>query len=217
MFKPPWVAARTFENQMVARRLSRIAFGAVLIAGAVALVPAAMAGHGDTPRVIVVTWIAAAVAGWLARAHVPADPNHDALGVASLVVPIVGLFLIGPLTLHLPFALLLRTGVGTGFDHWVAMSFCLVGLAHLAGALSGAVRATQLARGKPAWSPSRVFLITIIASLLPGAVLVVPPFLVAVTGLPFLLVLHAMEPIARRERVALETSAKLPLAIARSA
>jgi len=222
MFKSPW-GTGTYEHHVVGHRLSRIAFGAVLIAGTCALAIAAATQHGDTIRIIVSTWIAGGLAAAVARRHVPAHPNHDALGVASLVVPIVGLFLIGPLSLHLLVVALIcvlnpGADLASGFDTWVAMSFVCVGLAHIVGAASAAVRAVQLARGLPAWSPSRVFCITVGASLLPGGLLVFPPFLVAITGLPFVIILHAMERIAKRERIALEgLAAHLPIAIARSA
>jgi hypothetical protein len=115
---------------------------------------------------------------------------------------------------------------GDEFDTWVATSFVCVGLAHIAGALSGAVRAVQLARGKPAWSPARVFWITVGASSLPVGmvitpmflvVVIFPPCLVAITGVPFLFILYAMERIAKRERLALKgISMNLPIAIARN-
>jgi hypothetical protein len=203
-------------SPVIVRRKSRIAFGAVLIAGAITLVASTQQRQGGAALIVVVTWCAALAAGLATRVFAARGPDRDRLGVAGLAVPIAGIALIGPLTLHLPFALLGSPGA---FDEWVVMSTWITGPAHLAFALAGSIRATQLARARPAWSPRSVYLITVLVSCVPFVVLyAIPPILVAFTGLPFLLILGAMEPLAARERDELAHDGhELPFAIVRSA
>jgi len=203
-------------SPVIVRRKSRIAFGAVLIAGAITLVVSTQQQQGGAALIVVATWCVALAAGLVPRVFAAQGPDRDRLGVAGLAVPIIGIALIGPITLHLPFALLADPGA---FDSWVATSTWITGPAHLAFALSGAIRATQLARARPAWSPRSVYLITVIVSCVPFVLmLAIPPILVAVTGLPFLPILRAMEPLAARERDELALApGDLPFAIVRSA
>jgi hypothetical protein len=204
------------HSRVIVRRKSRIAFGAVLIAGAITLIASALSEQGDAALIVVVTWCAALTAGWATRVFAAEGPDRDGLGVAGLVVPMIGIALLGPISMHLPFALL---GGTRTFDDWVVMSLVCTGPAHLAFAYAGATRAAQLARARPAWSPRTVYRITVIVSCVPFVLLfAIPPILVAFTGLPFLPILHAMEPLAARERDELTRQAhELPFAIVRSA
>lgn len=205
------------HDRVIVRRKSRIAFGAVLIAGAITMVTSSRHQRGDAALVVIVSWLLAIAAGWVVRAFAPEGPDSDRLGVAGLAVPIAGIALIGPLTLHMPFALLLGSGTHT-FDEWVIMSAGATGPAHLAFVAMSMQRASRLVHGKPARRPGSIYTITIIVSCVPFIVLfAIPPLLVAFTGLPFLPILDLMERIAERERDELaEAPHDLPFAIARS-
>lgn len=204
------------HGRVIVRRRSRIAFGTVLIAGAITLFASALSGQGDAALIVVVTWCAALAAGWAPRVFAAEGPDCDRLDVAGLVVPMVGIALLGPISVHLPFALL---GGTRAFDEWVVMCLLCTGPAHLAFAYAGTRRAVQLARAKPAWSPRTVYLITVVVSCVPFVLMfAIPPILVALTGLPFLPILRAMEPLAARERDELTRAThELPFAIVRSA
>ena len=204
------------HDRVIVRRKSRIAFGAVLIAGAITLVASSLRGRHGAEQIVVVTWCVALAAGWATRVFATEGPDRDRLGVAGLVVPIVGIALIGPITVHMPFALI---GGSRAFDEWVVLSTWFTIPAHLAFAYASARRAAQLACGQRAWTPRTVYLITVIVSCVPFVLaLALPPILVALTGLPFLPILRAMEPLAARERNQLAgASDKLPFAIVRSA
>jgi len=204
------------NNRVIVRRRSRIAFGAILIVGACTLFVSALRGHPVAALTVVVTWCAALAAGWATRAFAAEGPDRDHLAVAGLAVPMVGIALMGPITLHMPLAML---GGTQAFDEWVVMSAWITGPAHIAFALAITIRATQLARAQPAWSPRTVYLITVIVSCVPFVLLIaIPPMLVAVTGLPFLPILRAMQPLAERERDELSLAIHdLPFAIVRSA
>jgi len=205
------------HDRVIVRRKSRIAFGAVLIAGTITLVTSALGHRNDATLIVIVTWALAIAAGWAVRLFASEGPDRDRLGVAGLAVPIAGIALIGPLTLHMPFALLLGSGTRT-FDDWVIVSAGITGPAHLAFAAMSMQRASRLARGKPAWRPGSIYAITLIVSCVPFIVLfAIPPILVALTGLPFLPILSVMESIAARERDELaQASHDLPFAIART-
>ena len=67
-----------------------------------------------------------------------------------------------------------------------------------------AVRAHELVAGGPARSPRSIYIATVTASCVPFILLfAIPPVLVAITGLPFIPLLHAMETVVARERQAI--------------
>jgi hypothetical protein len=141
----------------------------------------------------------------------------DRLERRSVAWPLVGASLILPLTLHLPFGVMLnRSNFLESFDWWICASLVLVLPAHLLLAFLSWRFARTLSR----WTPSSlqplgsgwaVFGWVCVAGLVPGVVLfAIPPILVALTGLAFI---PAMFSIMRRrvldERLQFEAAAAL--------
>jgi len=206
-------------SRVHARRIARIAASLVLIAGAVYLARAAFqstmtsgcalgcSSHGDIHAIAIigVTWgvaIAVGLATWLVARRMTVRLAPDALFAESLMIPAIGIALILPITIHMPFVL----GLGDRdlFDFWVGASLWLTGFAHLVFAVACAYRGYRLARAEPAWSPRVIYALTVVTSCFPFIVLfAIPPALVALTALPFLPILHRMEKIANRERAEL--------------
>jgi hypothetical protein len=183
-------------SALLGRRLGRTAFGFVL-ALAPAIVFAGWAARDASPLrtapLIALVWVAALVVGVVAdrlgrsRAALSLF-DVDAFGTASFVVPAVGVAVAGPLSLHacvgLPLWLL---GVAVddaslvnGFDFWVGLSLFGTVHVHLAFAIAMGFAARRLADGDVGvrvWVWPAVLL-----SVVPGIVLVFPPFLVLGTG-----------------------------------
>jgi hypothetical protein len=200
-------------SQVIARRIGRLVFGVVLLIGAGSLVAAAfMIGlrhrsmHTGLPldaaAIIGLSWLTAAVSGvaaWRIALRLELAGNPDRLFASSLMVPAAGIALVLPLSLHLP--VVLAIGDRAAFDAWVWLSIWVTGLPHAVFAFMSARRGHQLVAGKPAWSPLKIYKVTIITSCLPYVVLyAIPPALVALTALPLLPMLRAMERIVTRER-----------------
>jgi hypothetical protein len=218
----------TDASQFMARRIGRIAFGAVLLAGVAYLVAAAFTvsfaiaressdpPRIDAARVIVVTWLVAATAGSLASriaARFPRARHPDWLFAESLIAPTLGIALLLPITLHMPVALVF--GDSSLFDGWVLCSLWITGLTHIVFAAMCARRAHNLVAGRPARSPRRIYVATLITSCVPFILLVaLPPVIVAITLLPFLPLLRAMETLVARERREM-AEARYPRAIVR--
>lgn len=206
---------------MHARQAARCAFGAVLVVGALAMFGFA-AANTDAPcgispagvklpaaAIAIASWatamVAAAVAYHVARRWPPDQPRL----AASLIWPAVGVSLTLPLTLHLPVVVL---GYGArAFDAWCVLSLVVVGLPHLALAILAAGRAHALAHGRDARSPWRIYASVVLVSFT-AVILVLPPILVALTGLPFVPLLAAMAPLAARERAIAAGTLSLPRA-----
>jgi hypothetical protein len=214
-------------RQIFARRVGRIAFGVVLLIGVAAVTTTAWSGSVGphrlpqlgAARIIAMTWLAAMVAGVAARAiavRLPWSCSSEALFAESLMVPTAGIALLLPITLHMPLVLLIADA--PAFDVWVMASLWITGLAHLVFATLSALRARQLVAGKPALTPRKIYVVTVITSCVPFVVLyAIPPALVALTALPFVPMLHAMERVVGRDRAELEAVAgNLPRAIARA-
>lgn len=214
-------------SRVFARRIARIAFGTVLLIGAVALVIALALQPGlcsyarDPPspsaaQVIGYTWLAAAVAAAVAHAIAAAlrlRLGGDALFLPSLIAPVAGAALLLPLTLHLLVAL--ATGTTREFDWWASISLLITGPAHIAFLVLSVQRIHALAAGRLAGTPWRIFGITVAVSCVPFVVMVVPPVLVALTGVPILPLLHRMERVVARERAEIAAlPAELPRAVA---
>lgn len=126
---------------VLARRAERTVFGLVMIGGAIALVRGALGDHFDAAKSIGVTWvtaIGASITAWVAAHFVAHRWRADALKYASLVAPTVGLALMAPLSVHLLVALATRNS--DVFDSWVRMSLVIAGPAHLAFAITAAIR-----------------------------------------------------------------------------
>lgn len=205
-------------HRIAAWRVARIAFGAVLLAGAVALVAAITDGRPDgdhqlcampvtAAQIIGGAWLAAAIAG-LASYAIARLGRWSALATpleASWVLPVLAIALLAPLTLHLLVAVLSNADDLRSFDSWVGLSLGITGIAHVVFAALSVRRARQLVRGATTViSPLRIYGLTFAASCVPFAVLfMIPPGLVALTGLPILPLLHAMEPAIKRDLAAL--------------
>jgi hypothetical protein len=198
-------------GSLASRRAGRIAFGGVLIAGAVAMVRD-VGAFGDGPRIgalwiMLGSWFLAFVAGFV----VSQLRITRQLRTASIVVPSIGIALMLPLLLHLPFVL--PTGA-KAYNTWVALSLFAVGFAHVMFALLAALRAWQLSTGRRAISVWMVYVLVIIASGIPLGMFFLPPLITAITGLPVIGLLHHQETLANREREA-DRLGEIPAAIAR--
>ena len=218
-------------RQIIARRIGRITFGGVLLVGVVHLIVAAcsgelgheslQAGHAgsglDAARTIERTWLIAVLAGvvaWRVAARLPFTPHPERLFAESLMVPAAGIALLLPITLHMPVILVIRDSAA--FDVWVVASMWITGLAHAVFAIGSMLRGKQLIAGEPACSPRKIYIATVVTSCVPFAVLyAIPPVIVALTALPFVPLLRAMEWIVIRERRELaDAQNALPRAIA---
>lgn len=156
-----------------------------------------------------------------------ATPGHaqralaDGLERSSAALPLMGLALIAPLSLHLIAVTVVRAVGGQGliegddFDTWIGLSLLIVGHAHITLAALGYTFARDLRASSAAvigrtltrkgWAALGW---TVLASCVPGIVLILlPPILTAVTGLVFV---PASFVLVRRkvlaERVALGVS-----------
>lgn len=187
-------------------------------------------------KIIAVTWLAALAVGAAVRviaARRSSPRSLDARFAVSLMVPAAGIALLLPITLHLPVVALLADL--DFFDVWAMGSLWITGLAHLVFAGLGVLRAYQLAAGKRAISPPTVYVATLFTSCVPVVFLadarvlfvkdmvrcvshselgMIPPVVVAVTALPFLALLHAMQRLTDRERAEIAAAQVLPRAVA---
>ena len=200
-------------------RASRLAFGVVMMVGAVVLVHNVLAfsrdhhavgdGHAwHAWQVIVGTWLAASVA---ALPGLLLKDRGDHLRVASYVVPAAGIALLLPLTIHMPIALWLSDA--NGFDMWCVYSGIFVGVAHIAFALMVGLRARALVERREPIAVSTIYGVAIAMSCVPGLLVVLPPMITAATGTVILPLLYAMERWTQRER----ENAALPMATLRAA
>src|SRR5262245_59499964 len=126
-------------SRVVARRIGRIAFGLALVIGAGYLASRGWHDHLFEHRahrphptlgaatIIIVTWIAACLAG--AAAWVIAlrfrFANPRALAAEGLIAPVVGIALMLPITSHMPFVIAM--GGLEAFDLWVTASLWITG------------------------------------------------------------------------------------------
>jgi hypothetical protein len=146
-----------------------------------------------TAPLIALTWVAAfvvaAVVGRFGRsASALAFADADGFATASYVVPAIGVAVAGPLSLHALFGLPLWTlGVLTddhslvgAFDFWVGLSLFGTAHAHLAFAIAMGIAARKFAAGDVGASV-RLWP-AVVLSIVPGIVILFPPFLVLATG-----------------------------------
>jgi hypothetical protein len=207
---------------VIARRIGRIAFGGALVVGALRLVEAAVTqhlGHGDGAinayEVIYQSWLSAIALWAVARvvaARVPWHRNPDFLLAHSVCMPMVGLALLLPLSLHLVWFTPWAAGDDLNrFNDWVQVSMVITGAAHLTLMLGVIWRGRALVAGTPAPTPGEIYAYTIVVSCVPFILLLaIPPLLVAVTGLPFLPLMHRMAKIVERERAELAHAPHVP-------
>jgi hypothetical protein len=195
----PVVALRSpgVSSSLLGRRLARVGFGAVLALAPV-IVGAGWLSRGDSPwhaaPLLALVWLAAAVVGGVTGrfGRSPAALalfDAEAFAVASFVVPAVGVAVAGPLSLHATVGLpLWLLGLLTeepsllgGFDYWVGLSLWGTLHVHVAFAVAMGLAARRLAGGDRA---ARVRLWpAVLLSVVPGILLIFPPFLVLGTGL----------------------------------
>lgn len=207
-------------STLVARRLGRITFGVVLLAGLLYLLTHGWLDvlechrwhyHLHAALVLTATWGAAFAANFVVRVVATKLQLRDPSGrrfVASVVLPAAAIALVLPISIHMPFALLIAGA--SGFDQWFAISVVITGAAHVVFAFMVAMRGYQLVAGKRAWSPRRIYVLTIVTSCIPFVVLwTIPPILVALTALPFLPMLRAMERMVEEERWEMRSSPEM--------
>jgi hypothetical protein len=183
---------------IAARRRARIAFGWPLIAGAVAMVANGLSRHVHFALILLAAWSLAFVAALVARMILS---RRMPAAAPSLALPLIGLCLVLPLTLHFAVGSLAGWGAKE-FDDWVDLSLVVTGPAHLAIAGLCAYRARELT------TPPRVAIRTLTiygwtigVSCVPfGLLWMIPPALVAVTALGLVPFIYAMQTIAERER-----------------
>jgi hypothetical protein len=198
------------------RQLARMAFGVVLIGGVARLISTAQTPHvaGSTlGSVIGWAWViasAAALATYVFVRIMPWRPvrRSESQLQTSWMVPIAGIALLLPITIHLLCRLLVDGRVGD-WSEWVSLSLMFTGFAHVVFAVLAATRAAQLASGKPAISCGAIYGWCVLAANVPFPIL--PAFYVAATGLPILPMLMLMKPLIERER---RTITGFPTAIA---
>jgi hypothetical protein len=210
----------TAPTNLIANRAARIAFGLVLLAGMLFIVTCTITtdkwlDHGPDDmhmwHLILGTWLAALIVAGVVRAvatllHLGGNP--ETLRHAALAVPAVGIALLLPLTLHMPF---IQLAGSEFFDAWAFISLFAAGAAHVVFALFVLVRANQLVAGREPVSIKTIYLWTCVAGAVP---VVVPAIFVAITGIPCIRLLIYMERVAYRDRVA---TGELPFAVARAA
>jgi hypothetical protein len=202
-------------KDVFARRAGRIAFGMVLLAGAVMLVMQA-GNHPAIPKtvhawhVIVATWTVAILVGRVVTAIASRTRRPHAsndLRVAGLAVPAVGMALLMPLTIQLPFTIFISPNLAD-FDGWTEMSLAFTGHVHVVFALFVLARAVALTDGKT-FSITLIYVVTCCVALVPY---VFPAVFVALTGLPIIPMLRHMERIVARES---DETCAIPYAVVR--
>ena len=214
-------------SQIFARRIGRIAFGLVLLIGVANLATEAWSGwfgamrtpRLDALKIIALTWAAAFIAGviaWAIAGSMRWSRDPESLFSQSLVIPTLGVALLLPITFHLPVVLILADA--PAFDIWVMASLWVTGITHVVFAILCAVRGHQLVADKPAITPRKIYIVTLITSCVPFVALwAIPPALVAITALPFVPMLHGMQRLVLRERIAIASATRLlPRAVAMS-
>ena len=204
---PASTHVRDVDRRALAWRVARIAAGVVLSVGGLALPINAVTHLFSSLTLLAGTWalaIAALPLAWLGArlgGRALAGRLGDRWLIASFAWPLAGLALLLPLSIH---ALVMLDGAASKLDEWVAMSWAIVGHVHLALAGMAAWRIKRLVHEEAALSAPAIYGITIGLAMVPGAVfLLIPPFLVAATGLPFLFLLWLPEMLIARERAQL--------------
>jgi hypothetical protein len=204
-----------FRNDEPApRRAGMLAAGVVLLVGA-GLVFAEVVGlrmfDGDERHrlayLVLGSWVAAAVAGACTYAVVAFNPSASARPVGTVgpfTTFCVGAALLAPITVHL-IVLSLSGWEPRKFAEWAGIALPITATAHIAFAILVGSRAARLAAGRTdAPSVGSIFRTTVVVSAIPfGLLFLMPPALVAVTGIPLLPLLYAMEKYALADRGAI--------------
>jgi hypothetical protein len=191
-------AEATTHRRLYRARLARAVAGGTLILTAAAMIAASIAVQAG-PAVMVAGWLLSG-ALLLAGRYWPTPRSDIAQASArlspwSLRLPLIGLSLLTPLTLHGIIALLIGVSNMREFSQWIVISAVVVGQAHLtlawlasrdAGRMTGHLYPTDW---KPmAWS---ALWKTSLAACIPSVVLLaVPPLLTFITGAAFVPVMY---------------------------
>ena len=181
----------TYTRLLKARR-SRTVAGAVLILTVPCMLLAAARDLG--PHVMGIGWACSAVLMMLTPL-LPA-PRHNLAQAAarlatwSLRLPLVGLSLMAPLTIHGLFILLLGEMNIAEFSDWMLISALVVGQAHLALVWLAWHRGTHMAQEREPlpWKATAwelLWKITLAACIPSGLLMMVPPLLTFMTGAVF--------------------------------
>jgi hypothetical protein len=201
------------EETRYSRAVGRIVFGVVMILGAATFVERLLrVPEAHAAKTLAIIWLAALFAGWLFSQLASVTARRiDVADIFTLswVLPTLGVALLVPLTLHIPFALALG-GDLSSFDDWARISLAITGPAHVAFAFLSALRAARLAQGRLAMSATRIYIITLVAASIPFALLFfIPPLLVGLTGFFLVPFLTRLQEMIDRER----RTTELPQAI----
>lgn len=193
-------------------RFVRVVVGLVLVAGFAKIVVAACAGHPGVGPGLAFAWEAAAVAGVAAACIAPLVVRRladDAWATSSFVLPVAGIALLLPISLH-GIAFWLRHETLSSFDDWCGLGVVAASVATLVFAALFAARALSLARtGRSGVSIGEIFWLTTIASAFPFFILGMA--VTAATGMFVVPVIWLVDRLALREHAA--TSFALPRAI----
>jgi hypothetical protein len=191
--------ATALDYDIHGRRAARMAAGSALIGGALMLIASTVSPELRAFDVIASSWAAALALYVVARLAVPhlarvlgwrRTHAGDAAAIPSWTIPLAGFTLIAPLSLHAIVGFI--NGDNRDFEEWCGMSFIIVGHVHVLLAVMIGLHFTRRWNGEKAWPLGRIWLASIGAACVPGALLLlIPPLLVGVTALPMLLVYAA--------------------------
>lgn len=189
-------------------RVGRTAFGVVLVGVGASVLVNGLATHDSHAAAwLAWGWLAAIAAGLFGTAVGLAWRSPRRLG-PSLVWPSLGLALALPLTVHA----LIWCSIGWGtsdFDEWVFIVARFGLPAHLLAAVLLGWRAHQIGTGAKRWPVGACYGAVCGAGIFP---IFVGILIVAITGLPFLLVCWYTERLGNQEfeRVQISSATALP-------
>lgn len=202
-------------RRVIARRIARISFGGALIFGALTIVYGVLEDWRRAPPaafLLATSWLVALALGGIGLAlarRVRWTRDPDFLLAPSVIVPMIGLALVLPLTLHL-LVFAIADAAGSAFNEWVALSVLASGVAHLVLVLGVILRGRALVAHRATPTPGSIYAATVAGGAVPFIVFLLPPVIVAVTALPFLWLLRHMETVVERERAALAGAPRVP-------
>ncbi len=190
-------ATSTTNARLYRARYARSVAGGVLIVTAIGMIIASLAAELG-PAVLAMGWVVAAAAVLLGQRWVPhvQDPaaQADRLFRRSIQLPMIGISLVAPLSIHCLFMLVVGStsaSLMAELSMWIWISALVVGQAHLtlawlarrdAGLMTGNTFPTS-------WKPMAWGALwkTTLASCIPSVVLMgVPPLLTLGTGVLFI-------------------------------
>lgn len=201
---------RAPDQRVLRYRFVRVVVGLALVIGFLRFVGHACADEPGFSRGIVVPWEYAGLAALVAAVLAPLVVRRvsgDAWATSSLVLPVVGIALLLPLTLHYA---AFRIAGERAMDEWCVAGLVIAAVPHIVFALLFSARTVSLARtGASTLAVGELFALTTLAGALPGFIFGMG--LVALTGVFFLPVISLVDWLAVREHAA--TAAGLPRAI----